>query len=159
MRTVGRGARRTDFAIIERASGIIRPGVFTLLLGPPGSGKSTFLKALAGQHTKGSHIRVGGWLGGRAGGWVGVSICKMVNCHLHDMSGPAGWGQAGVTVPGGGLTGISGLLWFRGAIQSGVCDCSVQIHADELSYNGLAFNQFHVARSAAYISQVQQPQA
>ncbi|GAB4817617.1 hypothetical protein N2152v2_004663 [Parachlorella kessleri] len=85
MRTVGRGARRTDFAIIERTSGIIRPGVFTLLLGPPGSGKSTFLKALAGQHTKGSHIR---------------------------------------------------------------------IHADELSYNGLAFNQFHVARSAAYISQV-----
>ena len=30
----------------------------------------------------------------------------------------------------------------------------MQIHADELSYNGLAFNQFHVARSAAYISQV-----
>ena len=86
MRTVGKGARRTDFAIIERASGIIKPGVFTLLLGPPGSGKSTFLKALAGQHTKGSHIRVGGrmrvgcvWVGGwgsacgGVGGWEGTA--------------------------------------------------------------------------------------
>lgn len=38
MRAAGKGSHRTDFAILDRVSGIVRPGVFTLLLGPPGSG-------------------------------------------------------------------------------------------------------------------------
>lgn len=59
MRKVGKGSRRTDFAIIDNVGGVIRPGVFTLLLGPPGSGKTTLLQTLAGHHTKGAHLRVG----------------------------------------------------------------------------------------------------
>jgi ABC-type multidrug transport system ATPase subunit len=35
--------------VLERASGIIRPGRTTLVLGPPGAGKSVFLKTLSGR--------------------------------------------------------------------------------------------------------------
>ncbi|KAG2491996.1 hypothetical protein HYH03_009726 [Edaphochlamys debaryana] len=35
--------------ILDAGSGVLRPGRMTLLLGPPGSGRSTLLKALAGQ--------------------------------------------------------------------------------------------------------------
>ncbi|KAG2492020.1 hypothetical protein HYH03_009749 [Edaphochlamys debaryana] len=35
--------------ILDAGSGVVRPGRMTLLLGPPGSGRSTLLKALAGQ--------------------------------------------------------------------------------------------------------------
>ena len=35
-----------DFAILDDVSGVIRPGTLTLLLAPPGHGKSAFLKAL-----------------------------------------------------------------------------------------------------------------
>ncbi|KAH7290028.1 hypothetical protein KP509_30G029300 [Ceratopteris richardii] len=41
--------RKAKFPILEDLSGIIKPSRMTLLLGPPGSGKSTFLKALCGQ--------------------------------------------------------------------------------------------------------------
>ena len=34
------------------------PGIFTLLLGPPGSGKSTFLQTLAGRNAKRSALKV-----------------------------------------------------------------------------------------------------
>ena len=34
--------------ILDSLSGVLRPGVLTLLLGPPGCGKSTLLKALSG---------------------------------------------------------------------------------------------------------------
>lgn len=43
---------RRHHAIIDNASGILRPGVFTLLLGPPQSGKTTLLKTLAGLNQK-----------------------------------------------------------------------------------------------------------
>ncbi|KAL5229992.1 hypothetical protein ABZP36_028768 [Zizania latifolia] len=41
--------RKRPIKIINEASGIIRPSRMTLLLGAPGSGKTTFLKALAGK--------------------------------------------------------------------------------------------------------------
>lgn len=40
------------YSIIDSASGMIKPGDFTLLLGPPGSGKSQFLQSLAGRNRK-----------------------------------------------------------------------------------------------------------
>ncbi|CAL5000751.1 unnamed protein product [Urochloa decumbens] len=41
--------RRRPMRIINEVSGVIRPSRMTLLLGAPGSGKTTFLKALAGK--------------------------------------------------------------------------------------------------------------
>ena len=43
-----RPAKR-KLVILDSISGILKPGRLTLLLGPPSSGKSTLLKALAGQ--------------------------------------------------------------------------------------------------------------
>ncbi|XP_068634452.1 ABC transporter G family member 45-like [Aristolochia californica] len=40
-------SRKKPLKILDRLSGIIRPSRMTLVLGPPGSGKSTFLRALA----------------------------------------------------------------------------------------------------------------
>lgn len=42
-------SRKMPISILHNFSGIIRPGRMTLLLGPPGSGKTTFLLALAGK--------------------------------------------------------------------------------------------------------------
>ncbi|XP_077211687.1 pleiotropic drug resistance protein TUR2-like [Tasmannia lanceolata] len=42
-------SRKVPFSILHDISGIIRPCRMTLLLGPPGSGKTTFLLALAGK--------------------------------------------------------------------------------------------------------------
>ncbi|KAJ0014148.1 hypothetical protein Pint_21124 [Pistacia integerrima] len=44
------GSKSTEakINIINDVSGIIKPGRITLLLGPPGCGKTTLLKALAG---------------------------------------------------------------------------------------------------------------
>ena len=38
-----------EVRVLDGASGVIRPGTMTLLLGHPGAGKSTFLKALCGR--------------------------------------------------------------------------------------------------------------
>ncbi|XP_052300205.1 pleiotropic drug resistance protein 1-like isoform X3 [Citrus sinensis] len=42
-------SRKKHFTILKDVSGIIKPGRMTLLLGPPASGKTTFLLALAGK--------------------------------------------------------------------------------------------------------------
>ncbi|CAB4303033.1 unnamed protein product [Prunus armeniaca] len=42
-------AKRTNLTILKDASGIIKPSRMTLLLGPPSSGKTTLLLALAGK--------------------------------------------------------------------------------------------------------------
>ncbi|GFZ08403.1 pleiotropic drug resistance 12 [Actinidia rufa] len=46
------------FSVLHDVSGIIKPGRMTLLLGPPSSGKTTFLLALAGK--LGSDLKVSG---------------------------------------------------------------------------------------------------
>ncbi|GER36148.1 pleiotropic drug resistance protein [Striga asiatica] len=46
---IRRGARKTKLTILKDVSGIIKPSRMTLLLGPPSSGKSTLLLALAGR--------------------------------------------------------------------------------------------------------------
>ncbi|XP_022148619.1 pleiotropic drug resistance protein 1-like [Momordica charantia] len=42
-------SRKNQLSILHDVSGIIKPGRMTLLLGPPSSGKTTLLKALAGK--------------------------------------------------------------------------------------------------------------
>lgn len=41
-------SQESKITIINGVRGIIKPGRMTLLLGPPGCGKTTFLKALSG---------------------------------------------------------------------------------------------------------------
>ena len=52
MRLTGGAKRRLH--ILRGVSGVLRPGRLALLLGPPASGKSTLLKALAGKLTAGN---------------------------------------------------------------------------------------------------------
>ncbi|PRQ35237.1 putative P-loop containing nucleoside triphosphate hydrolase [Rosa chinensis] len=42
-------SKRSKLTILDNISGIIRPSRLTLLLGPPSSGKTTLLLALAGR--------------------------------------------------------------------------------------------------------------
>ena len=42
-------SRRRNITILKAVSGVLLPGRLTLLLGPPGSGRTTLLKALAGK--------------------------------------------------------------------------------------------------------------
>lgn len=39
---------KEPLSILNNVSGVLKPGKFTLLLGPPAGGKTTFLKALSG---------------------------------------------------------------------------------------------------------------
>ncbi|EIE25913.1 ATP-binding cassette transporter [Coccomyxa subellipsoidea C-169] len=50
--------RRQHLQILDRVSGVLRPGRMTLLLGPPASGKSTLLQALAGRLPSGGNLEV-----------------------------------------------------------------------------------------------------
>ncbi|KAJ9546840.1 hypothetical protein OSB04_019383 [Centaurea solstitialis] len=51
-------SRKKSFPILHDVSGIVKPGRMTLLLGPPSSGKTTLLLALAGK--LGSDLQVSG---------------------------------------------------------------------------------------------------
>ncbi|GKB63980.1 pleiotropic drug resistance protein 3-like protein isoform X1, partial [Tanacetum coccineum] len=48
----GLKSKRAKIAIIKDVTGVIKPGRMTLLLGPPGCGKTTLLKALSGNLNK-----------------------------------------------------------------------------------------------------------
>ena len=39
--------QKRKFVVLDNVSGVIKPGRMTLLLGPPGAGKSSLLKTLA----------------------------------------------------------------------------------------------------------------
>ncbi|KAE8705164.1 Pleiotropic drug resistance protein 12 [Hibiscus syriacus] len=52
-----RFAKRTNLTILKDASGIIRPSRMTLLLGPPSSGKTTLLLAMADKLDKSLRVR------------------------------------------------------------------------------------------------------
>ena len=54
--------------ILDGASGILRPRRLSLLLGPPGSGKTSLLKALAGRNLRDKSLKVG--RGGQQAGEV-----------------------------------------------------------------------------------------
>jgi len=45
--TLGGSAKTKDFYRVHECTGVIRPGTMTMILGPPGHGKSSFLKAIA----------------------------------------------------------------------------------------------------------------
>ena len=51
---------RKPLSIIEDASGILYPGRFTLILGPPSSGKTTFMKALVGRYRSSKDLKTTG---------------------------------------------------------------------------------------------------
>ena len=46
--------------ILKNVSGVLRPGTVTLLLGPPGAGKSVFLQTLAGRLRQGPGVKITG---------------------------------------------------------------------------------------------------
>ncbi|XP_035830174.1 pleiotropic drug resistance protein 3-like [Helianthus annuus] len=48
----GLKSKRAKIIILKDVSGVIKPGRMTLLLGPPGCGKTTLLKALSGNLNK-----------------------------------------------------------------------------------------------------------
>ncbi|XP_063940613.1 pleiotropic drug resistance protein 3-like isoform X2 [Daucus carota subsp. sativus] len=48
----GLKSRKAKISIINEVSGIIKPGRMTLLLGPPGCGKTSFRKSLSGNLDK-----------------------------------------------------------------------------------------------------------
>ena len=54
------GARLQRVPILRNVSSVLRPGRLTLLLGPPGSGKSMLMRALCGQLKWESKLKVGG---------------------------------------------------------------------------------------------------
>ena len=62
-----------NMKILDGVSGALKPGRFTLLLGPPGSGKSMLMRALAGQLRTEKTVKV--W----AVGWL-VAVCVEWRC-------------------------------------------------------------------------------
>ena len=51
-------SEKKQLVILNNISSLLTPGRFTLLLGPPASGKSTLLKLLAGKLQRGSGLDV-----------------------------------------------------------------------------------------------------
>lgn len=54
------GLKRRRVTLLHGLNGVLQPGTLTLLLGPPGAGKSLFLRALAGRLRASRGARVSG---------------------------------------------------------------------------------------------------
>ncbi|KAI7731737.1 LOW QUALITY PROTEIN: hypothetical protein M8C21_021628, partial [Ambrosia artemisiifolia] len=82
--------RRTKLSILNDVSGIIRPSRLTLLLGPPSSGKTTLLLALAGR--LGHGLKLSGKItynGHELNEFVPQRTCAYVSqqdCHMAEMT-------------------------------------------------------------------------
>jgi len=71
-------ADKTHIDILHEFDGIIRPGEMCVVLGPPGSGCSTFLKAIAGE-TNGIYINKASYFN-----YQGISAEELHNAHRGD---------------------------------------------------------------------------
>lgn len=77
-RFVFRRSGKTRIDILRRFNGIIRPGEMCVVLGPPGSGCSTFLRTISGE-TNGIHINDGSYLN-----YQGITAKEMHTAHRGD---------------------------------------------------------------------------
>jgi len=79
-----KAAAAADFLILDEVSGVIKPGTMTLILAPPGHGKSAFLKALTQmlpqKELKGkiTYSGISAEESSKAGVYLG-SLCQYVN--------------------------------------------------------------------------------
>jgi ABC-type multidrug transport system ATPase subunit len=54
------GLKTARYQILKNMSGVLHPGTTTLLLGPPGSGKSVFLQTLSGRLQSSASVHISG---------------------------------------------------------------------------------------------------
>jgi ATP-binding cassette subfamily G (WHITE) protein 2 (PDR) len=71
-------AGQTRIDILRQFDGLIRPGEMCVVLGPPGSGCSTFLKTISG-HTNGLHVNPSSYFN-----YQGISAKEMNTSHRGD---------------------------------------------------------------------------
>jgi hypothetical protein len=69
---------QTRIDILHQFDGLIRPGEMCVVLGPPGSGCSTFLKTISG-HTNGLHVNPSSYFN-----YQGISAKEMSSAHRGD---------------------------------------------------------------------------
>ncbi|KAL4427934.1 hypothetical protein ABPG75_002023 [Micractinium tetrahymenae] len=90
--TLQGGLKRQKYAILSNLSGVLRPGTATLLLGPPGAGKTVFLQALSGRLKLGKHLRMSGSIkynGVEGGDFVlarTVALVEQIDYHIPNLT-------------------------------------------------------------------------
>ena len=81
-----------EVRVLDNVSGVIRPGTMTLLLGAPGAGKSSFMKALTGRLSNAKalsgSVRYAG-LAPPALAAAGLSLGQLVQCAFIALAAPA----------------------------------------------------------------------
>ena len=128
MRALGKGKERRPFAIVEGASGVLKPGMFTLLLGPPGQRKVHLLADPGRPQPQDPRAQ------GARRACFAPSPCQQKKHAGSQLASPASGNTALPPLPHPVL-------------------CLLQVWAEELSYNGRGLGEFVVERTAAYIGQ------
>lgn len=117
---------KRKFVILNNLSGVLVPSRFTLLLGPPASGKSTLLKALSNQLRRSSGAKV-------QASWETPDCLKNVSSACRQIVGIrifySSDNEFSLSRRGGG-----------------------QVYGS-IKYNGLSFDQFASERAAVYVEQ------